>query len=843
MKNRFFALLTALVLVGTAASAQLKQADKLFESYSYSLAIPEYLKIAQNAKSSDRNAAIMKLADCYRLTNDQLNAKGWYAKAVKLPECPPINWFYYGQALSCAEDYDLAKVAFDTYAKLAPADPRGKAYAGFCTQIDKLTAQPAAFEVKNAKNLNSVQSDFGPSFYGEGIIYVSDRRKNFLENKRYTWTNSNYLSMLYARPRYLDEFYQDMNEPKSFAGQFNQTYHDGPATFAKHDSLIYFTRTEKGREKRDAENYRTDRLKVYWSVNHGSWSKPEPFIQNSDEYSVGHPTLTPDGNTLYFVSDMPGGFGGTDIYSCEWQNGEWSKPKNLGNKVNSFGNEMFPCINGNKLYFASDGWPGFGGLDLFVTTLTKGTWSNPENLGLPLNSSFDDFSLALDARGNKGFFSSNRPGGVGSDDIYACKRLDKKAKPCTPCPCGASGDTATLTGAIKDKQTLKPMAGSTVFLLNTMTGKVKVLKTDANGQFKSSVDKGVFYVAKGMENSYLSDCLSFEVPATDTAKHVTTPRNLLLDLLALNKVYNLDNNKLDLENIYYDFNKWNIRPDAETELDKLVQLMKENPVNIEVGSHTDSRGSAGYNMDLSQKRAESVVRYIVMQGIASARITAKGYGETELANHCTDGVFCTDTEHQANRRTTFKVIGFSAANTVGAEFDMNKFKSGEALGVYLFNRDFFISCLQDRLMTAPAETGEQKAPQAEPYTAPEKVSPPAETVKTPARTVKPAEAVKAPEKAIDNSSTDNVNVNAAGMNYRVQVYALSRYMPLDAVEFADLEDVQRYEDGGLFKYTAGNFSSSEEAHAYRDIMKDMGFGDAFVVTFKDGRRIAPPMSK
>ena len=238
-----------------------------------------------------------------------------------------------------------------------------------------------AFEIKNVTSLNSERSDFGPAFYGDGIIFVSDRRQNFMDNKKYEWTNSNYLDLYFSTPQYLDEFFQEMNEPKSFSGKFNQTYHDGPASFARHDSLLYLTRAEKGKEKKDADNFRTDRLKIFYSKFNGSWSKTEPFFLNSDNYSVGHPVLTPDGNTIYFVSDMPGGLGGTDIYSCQWNAGQWDQPVNLGESVNSFGDEMFPAINGNQLYFASNGFAGFGGLDIFKSTLTNGKWSKAENVG------------------------------------------------------------------------------------------------------------------------------------------------------------------------------------------------------------------------------------------------------------------------------------------------------------------------------------------------------------------------------------------------------------------------------------------------------------------------------
>jgi len=654
MNKRFLVLLLFFTLAGIFAQAQINQADKLFKSFSYSMAIPQYLKVAQKAGDPDQNYAIVKLADCYRLVNDQLNAKAWYARAVKLPNIESINWFYYGEALRCAQEYDMAKEAYLTYAKLNPDDKRGKAYAGFCDKIPVLNEIPAAFEIKNVQVLNSERSDFGPAFYSDGIIFVSDRRQNFMDNKKYEWTSFNYLDLFFATPRYLDEFFQEMNEPKAFTGKFNQTYHDGPAAFAKRDSLIYFTRTDNEKVKKDSDNFRTERLKIFWSAYNGSWSKTEAFFMNSDEYSVGHPVLTPDGNTIYFVSDMPGGLGGTDIYKCKWQGGQWGQPENLGAEVNSFGDEMFPAINGNTLYFSSNGIAGFGGLDLFMSSIVNDKWTKAENLGMPINSSFDDFAMVLDARGKKGFFSSNRPGGKGSDDIYACRVLERPKKEPEVKP-----DTlkAVISGLVKDKQTLNPMPGSTVFLLNTLTGKVRVLKADANGMFRDTITKGVFYVAKAMENNYLSDCINFKIDPSDTSHRLLTPRDLLLDRLELNKIFAVNN--YDIETIYYDFDKWFIRPDAEKELDKLVQVMRENPVNIELGSHTDCRGTSNYNNELSQKRAESAVRYIVQQGISASRITAMGYGESQLINQCSDGVPCSPAEHQANRRTEFKVTGFT----------------------------------------------------------------------------------------------------------------------------------------------------------------------------------------
>ena len=866
MNKRFLVLLIAFTLAGTVAQAQLNQADKLFKSYSYSLAIPQYLKIAQKPGDPDRNYAIVKLADCYRLTNDQLNAKAWYSRAVKLPNSENINWFYLGEALQCAQEYDLAKEAFLKYDYLNPDDPRGKTFAAFCSEIEKLSGMPATFEIKHFNTLNSAQSDFGPAFYGDGIIFVSDRRQNFMDGKKYEWTNSNYLDLYFATPKYLDEFFQDMNAPKSFSGKFNQTYHDGPASFARHDSLLYLTRTGKGSEGKDADNYRTDRLKIFWSAYKGSWSKTEPFFLNSDDYSVGHPVLTPAGDTIYFVSDKPGGLGGTDIYSCIWKDGQWGQPENLGETINSAGDEMFPAINGKHLYFASNGLAGFGGLDIFSATLLNEKWSKAVNVGQPINSSFDDFALILDSQGKKGFFSSNRPGGMGSDDIYACKLIDKRliaGKSNTsnvtgnnqiPCPPDDSL-AVEISGFVKDKQTLKPVAGATIFLLNTETGKAKVLKTDANGQFKSMGSKGILYVVKGMGNNYLSDCMNFTIDKTDTSHVASISRDIILDHLEVNKIISIGNMDYSIETIYYDFNKWFIRPDAEKELNKLVQVMKENPVTVELGSHTDSRGSKEYNVDLSQKRAESAVRYIVLHGIDAARITAKGYGESQLMNHCMDGIPCSPREHQANRRTEFKVTGFTKT-AYNADYDMNKFKSDEEIPAYLLDHDFFIDCLQDRrFKRTTAATDATKTTVTSEIKVQPAVQPAAKETKPVkvAKVIEPVKTQKPPvsEKPVTNEIPVNVkepvkepepskvvaNTSAGTVSYRVQVYALNREKMLTDDEFEGMEDVQMYIEDGMYKYTTGIFKTHAEAIHYRDLMVEAGFNDAFVVTFTNGKRI------
>lgn len=818
MNKRFLLFLLTFTLSVTGVRAQINQADKLYESFSYSLAIPYYLKVAEKIGDPDRNYAIPKLADCYRLVNDQLHAKIWYAQTVALPACESINWFYYGEALRCAQEYDMAQKAFETYNSLNPADPRGTLYATFCKEVPKLRTIPAGFEIKHIPGLNSEWSDFSPVYYGDGIVFVSDRRQNLVEDKRYTRTEADYLDLFIAIPGYLDEFSPEMDAPKPFDGNFNQSYHDGPASFARHDSLIYFTRTEKGKTKKDANNFRNNRLQVFWSAKDSKWSGSKPFFMNSDNYSVGHPALTADGNTIYFVSDMPGGMGGTDIYSCKWQNRQWGQPKNLGTSVNTVGNEMFPVILGDQLYFASNGFAGFGGLDLFKSEMTDGKWSIPVNLGSPVNSSYDDFALVLDARGKKGYFSSNRPGGLGNDDIYSCKVIENQPTKTLAAELLPNTPVSLLTGFIKEKQTQKPLQAGTVFVLNTETGKVKILKTDAKGQFKTPVNKGVLYVVKGMENNYLSDCITLKSEISDTAHTIKLPGILVLDQLELNKVFSANAEGSVFETIYYGNNEWNIQPEAEKELNKLIQLMKENPVTIELGSHTDCRGSRESNLELSQKRAEAAVRYIILQGIDPTRITALGYGESKPQNRCSDGVPCSPTELQANRRTEFKVTGFTKSDAHPG-YDLSKFKGDEEIPVYMLDRDFFINCLQDKQKAKTEVNSETK------------IQNPTATRTTPKSASPKPEINSAKEEKMSAEANQDV------IEYRVQLLATSTEKSLLDTDFESLDDVRMYTEGGLFKYTSGIFGTYAEASSYCKKIAKMRYPGAFVIPFSNGKRV------
>lgn len=675
MKRRNILILTIGILVAVLTSCQpIYKAQKQMDKYDYAKAITLLKKASDKEKTHD--AALPLLAECYRIQHDILNAKAAYAQVVALPDAKPESYYYYAQALQATGNYAKAKEMFQKYAAMNPADRRGILYAAHCDSVlGPWKVKNPEYEVKLASGINTNQSDFGPSFYNGELVFASDFTANAGEGKEYGWTGRGYLNIMKSRPETKDDFWGNMESGSEFGGKFNQPYHDGPATFSADGKSIYYTRSFYGKAKREGA-FKTNLLKIYYATKNGDeWSEINPFFLNSKEYSVGHPTLSADGQTLYFVSDMPGGQGETDIWMCKREGDAWGLAVNLGSTVNTSEKEMFPTIcSDGELYFASDGHPGYGALDIFKTKNENGSWTTPVNLHTPINGSFDDFAIAFAPGKKNGFFSSNRPEGTGSDDIYAFRLSEPK--PLLP---------AFITGLVKDKTTMLPLSGATVFLYNSSTGNVKILKTDANGMYKTVIDKPAEYLVKAMMPNYIADCSPFALLELKPGTTSKAPRDLLLDKLTINKTFSI-------ENIYYDFDKSAIRDDAKPQLDKLVQIMNENPVNVELGSHTDSRGAASYNDKLSQNRAESVVKYIIKAGINKNRITAKGYGEQQLINKCADGVNCSKIEHQANRRTELKVTSITLPAVVPDQFDSSIYFEGQELYSKMLPLDFFDKC-------------------------------------------------------------------------------------------------------------------------------------------------------
>lgn len=798
MKNKKIIIAVIFMAFSLQVFPQLKKADRQFELFRYSKAIPLYKKAVKKKDMNVRKEATAKLADCYRLINDVNEARAWYMKATEFPDPDPMNYYYLGQALRSLEQYDEAEKAFTKYSSLVTTDPKGPVYAEYSRKIVDWKDLPPSAEVKNMGHLNSKYADFGPVFYKNGIVYTSDRQLNLLDKEPYYWTSFSYLDLFYSEPKYYKDFWSDMSDPSSLSSKFNQTYHDGPAFFVNNDSKMFITRTKLEKVKKGAHNIETHVLKIYYADLNKE--KPEylQFAFNNDNYSNGHPTLFSDQKTMIFVSDMPGGKGGSDLYKTVMgDNGSWSKPENLGDTLNTFGDEVFPyLVNDTMLFFSSTGNPGYGGLDIFVSRFVNGKWGAPVNLKAPINSSHDDFAIAVSKDLKSGFFSSDRPGGEGSDDIYAFRNAEKTLKEDLlqqeKEQLDAKAGNLIVSGYVKDRRTNIPIDGAKIYMLNTKTNKVKILETDPKGFFSTPAEKGVLYVTKAVKPDFFNDCLNFRIAPTDTATRPLIPADLLLDKVEVNQTYLI-------ENIYYDFDKWYIREDAKPALDNLVDIMRNYPITIELSSHTDCRASHGYNDELSQKRAESAVRYIMLQGIDPSRMIAKGYGETKPVNRCKDGVYCSEPDHQANRRTEFRILSMGAAEEDN-QIDPELFKTGDEVDVYLFDPDFFRKCFGEK----DSKKGAKKLlPKAGASTSTMKMQ---------------------PEKPVLNS--DNC--------YGVQLLASIQEIPLNSPQFKGISDIKSYLIGKWHKYVTGCEKTYEDASILRNKLARKGFNNAFVVKIENG---------
>lgn len=799
MKNKTIIFAVLFMAFSLQVFPQIKRANRQYELFRYSKAIPLYKKAAQSKNEKVSKEATAKLADCYRFINDVNETRSWNLKATEFIGTDPLNYYYLGQALRSLEKYDEAQQAFLKFAELSPSDQRGRIYAGYSLDISEWKNLPPSAEVKNAGSLNSKFADFGPAFYKNGIVLASDRQLSLLDSRPYYWTNFSYLDLYYSEPKFYQDYWGEMSDPSSLSQKFNQSYHDGPAYFVD-DKKIYLTRTTMEKVKKGEKNLRTHVLKIYFANLGDGKVDYKDFAYNSDKFSNGHPTVFSDQKTMIFVSDKPGGLGGSDLYQSVFDGGSWSTPVNLGDQINSFGNEVFPhLVNDTLLYFASDGHMGYGGLDLFVSKLVDGKWSLPTNLKAPVNSSYDDFAIAVSKDLVSGFFSSDRPGGQGSDDIYAFRKASQPIKKKTEGQTTMLAAELSVSGYVKDKTTKTPLPGTKVFFLNTKTNKVKVLETDHEGNFSSPVEKGVLYVTKAVKPDYLSDCLNFRIAPSDTVKNQKTPHDLLLDKLEVNKIFLI-------ENIYYDLDKWYIREDAKPPLDNLVAILKQYPIRIELSSHTDSRASNEYNDELSQKRAESAIRYIMLQGIDPSRMVAKGYGETRLVNRCSDDIECTEPEHQANRRTEFKILSIDKPE-VDKQFNSDVFKAGEEIDVYLFDPDFFHNCF-----------GIDEEPT---------------TVTTPQKQQNPVSAASGPSVS-QPAITDDVETC-----YGVQLLASVTEIPFNDPELKGAYDVKSYFSGKWYKYVSGCKKTYEEAVKIRKELAERGLTNAFVIKIENGKVVSP----
>ncbi len=405
--------------------AQLKTGNKLYQQLKFNEAIPFYLKVINEKKEGEKKEAIVKLADCYRLISDFTEASVWYEKAMDFNTSDPNVFYNYANVLRTQAKYDLAEKYYLKFLEHSPDDERARSYSEYCRDISGWQNLEPSAQIENEEVLNSKFSDFSPVHYKNGLVIISDRNVDQLDNHNYSWTGNGYLDLYFAA--YSEN--GKLQVPEKMSKTFNQTFHDGPVCFSEDESEVFITRTSKHKK------YKKDTVQTHFSYItiiklNDKKIKEKAFAYNSIEHSVGHPTLSNNGKTLIFSSNKKGGFGDSDLYYCELKDGKWTTPVNLGSEINTFGKENFPYLSDdNTLYFSSDGHMGYGGLDIYVSEFKHGKWQKPKNLMAPINSSYDDFGILFNKKNNDGYFSSDRPGGKGADDIYKFSNYKSVSEP------------------------------------------------------------------------------------------------------------------------------------------------------------------------------------------------------------------------------------------------------------------------------------------------------------------------------------------------------------------------------------------------------------------------------
>lgn len=611
--------------------AILKVAEREFESFNYAVAVDRY----QEAYAKKPSLQAMKgIAKSYYQLRDFQNAEIWYSRLAKLENTTGEDILLYAHSLRNNAKFREAKAQYQRLEnhpnRSVSLDELHMFYLSCDSAVVWIQNPRIDQEIENFGVMNSKFSDFGATNYRGQLVFSSDRNMN--DNAAvYGWTGNAYLSLFTLNAGKIERF------PLTW---YNAEHHVGPVSFSERSNEVFFsvTRALTSSERRKASKMATVNVEVFYNdLSANDWGhNAKPFKYNNiTEWSVGDPFLSQSGDTLYFVSDMPGGMGGTDIfYVIKQADGEWGNAINMGPLVNTSGDERFPSKDDNgAFYFSSDGHIGMGGLDIFVVKNTTG--SKVENLGYPINSPADDFSIRFD-QFSSGYLASNRVGGQGLDDVYRFS-LNREIK-------------IDLQGKVLNNKSGLPVSGASVILKDVSGTKEDVfLYSREDGSFNFNLDTEKEYQLTAAQTGF-----KIFNPVTLSTKGLKESQTLRQDL-RLEPVEQQE--VVVLRNIYFDFDKSDIRPDAAYELSKIHSFLISDPeVRIELSAHTDSRGTEAYNMALSQRRAESVIAFLVERGIDPNRLIAKGYGFSKLANHCAPGVECSEEEHEFNRRVEFFVL-------------------------------------------------------------------------------------------------------------------------------------------------------------------------------------------
>ncbi len=663
---KYFPFVLFLLFAACTYTLKVEDGRTAYERKQFSTAIPMLQKEFKNAKTrSEKGQLAYLLGESYRRNGEDAPALDWYKNAYD-NQAGPDALKGYAYTLKKLERYGEAREAFKNLGIEigSPYEYRKEITACNIAEGWLKERDGNGWEVQSAP-FNGTQNDYAPTYFADGrLVFTSDRAMS-AGDKNYNWTGNKFMDLYIVEP--------SNASPQTFDTELNTEGNEGTACFSKDFNEVFLVRAIGAYKGDDAF------CKIYYAEREDdSWASAVPLPFQKEKINYLHPALSPDGQTLYLSSNDPEGWGGYDLYSVQrnkqTENG-WDEPKILSRNINTGGNEFFPTLDADTLYFASDAHTGMGGLDIFRTTRTDKNWTPAINLKAPVNSGSDDFGFITDAAPKtnaknpgdlirSGYFTSNRPGGNGNDDIYRFEQRVPQPKPVivdtTPAP--PLVYKITLEGYVLEKILTnpadpnskvlgrRPLAGAAV--VADFGKKKQNFTVGEDGFFTMELTENMDYTFSATLKDYLANSTKFSTKGI--AKDPKNPVQVFEVEIELDRIYR--DQEIVLENIYYDYDKWDIRPDAEPTLTRLADVLKQNPgIRIQLGSHTDCRGNDNYNQDLSQKRAQSAVNYLIVKGIDGARLTAVGYGESQPADDCVCSR-CTEVEHQTNRRTTFKIV-------------------------------------------------------------------------------------------------------------------------------------------------------------------------------------------
>ena len=622
----FLVLIVVSTAMVTAQNKNTKKADDLYNRLAYTDAADAYQKLLK--KGSGDRYVFEQLANCYYNINDTKKAETYYKRVVKGKKVKSETVYNYAQSLKSNGKYGDYNTWMKKFANMNPSDSRAIAFMKDPNYLPRYNENAKKFTVKNLKDINTEYSEFGGSVIEKSFYFSSARNTS---RKKYGWNEEPYLDIYKA-----EIVGGTVKNADLINGDVNTKYHEGNLAIVADGKRMYFDRNDyyKGKYKKSEEGI--SQINMFSAVKeNGDWKDIQPVSFNSSEYSVGQPALSPDGNTLYFVSDMPGGKGLSDIYKVAVnKDGSLGKPERLGDNINTEGAEVFPFIDANgTLYFSSDGHLGIGELDVFYAEANGNGFSNPSNIGTDVNSPKDDFAFKYNPATEEGYVSSNRKGGAGSDDIYSVKQI---APLCD----------VEVAVQVVNEYTKKPVSGARVDVYDAFENKLSTKTTDANGNVSFTLECEKKFEILGFSDNYESN----GVTANTTKEHQLSTSIKLRPIEDI-----IEEDKIVLNPIHFDFNKHNIKSQAAFELDKIVSLMKKYPtMEVKVDGHTDTKGAAEYNLGLSERRSKSTVQYLISKGIDKNRLTSEGFGKSKPIVNC--GNNCTDEQSAKNRRSEFTIV-------------------------------------------------------------------------------------------------------------------------------------------------------------------------------------------